>query len=169
MDGAYEQLSYQANKSEFAEEPTERAGQKRVYKKKTDVIDMMVRNGQLKEDHRMAADEIHRIYGALQRCFIPSARRFENEPVDGRAAYKDPADRLSEIEAIIYTNRYKPWANLAAKRPVVNDLSVTWLTLTFDIAVDNMGPRQWEMLRGYPKGKTATRCLAQALEMYLEG
>jgi len=165
---AFEPIDWQKSKAEFDEEPTERAGQKHLVKQKVDVIEKLMQAGSLKEDHRIAVNEIRRMYEAIGKGLFPCARALENEPVDGRAAYRDPIDRMKEVEVIIYTNRYKPWADAMSRIPVKDDPKVTLLTLSIDMIVDNMGPYQWEHMNRLPR-RTATNKLAMALESYLEG
>ena len=135
-----------------------------------DVMAKLEATGRLKSDHLLAVEDIRRIWRAFSRGLFPAARDISRPKVDGCRSFIDPIGRMREGEAALYARRYKPWADWASKQLIANGAAerVTLLQLTYDMVIDNMGPRQWEDRYRVRHG-TATGMLARALETYLAG
>ncbi|RED52134.1 hypothetical protein [Aestuariispira insulae] len=143
---------------------------KRSQRLRRDVMEKLEATGRLKSDQLMAVEDIRRIWHAFGRGLFPAARDISSPRVDGTRRFVDPIARMRDGEAALYRNRYKAWADWAGRQEIANrgGKRLTLLQLTYDMVIDNWGPRQWEDCHKVRHG-TATRQLALALDRYLDG
>ena len=116
-----------------------------VAKLRRDIVQRLAREGRLREEHVLAANEVRRVWEAFGRGLFPSAHNpeIQRQP-HRRAMFTDPIERLSDAEEIIWRTRYRPWAREMSVEIAAGAIRVSRLQLVLDIVVDNYGLRQIE-------------------------
>lgn len=110
-----------------------------------DVIERLFRDGRLREEHVRAANEIRRVWEAVGRALFPSSSTVDGQRQPHmRRIFKEPAQRMSDIDEVIWRRRYRPWADEMSIPIVAGTVRVSRLQLVLDVAVDNYGLRQIE-------------------------
>lgn len=134
-------LSYHGDPREAAAPPTEQT----VRKLRRDVIERLERDGRLRAEQVRAAMEIRRIWEALGRGLFPVAAPLDvPRQSHWRGRFRDPVDRLGDVDEIIWRTRYRPWAREMAIQIAAGAARVSRLQLVLDVVVDNHGLRQVE-------------------------
>lgn len=114
-------------------------------KLRRDVIERLFKEGRLEEEHVRAAREIRRVWEGIGRSLFPSGATFGSprQPHLRRAA-REPMQRMSDVEEIIWRRRYRPWADEMSLPIATSTVRVSRLQLVLDVVVDNYGLRQVE-------------------------
>ncbi len=131
-----------------------------------DVIAKLYLDGKLDDTHVAAAQEIRRVWEAIGRGLFPRARQLDRIPNRGGATRpREPADLMSQSEAIAWRDRYRPFATEMSVDILSRVSRVSRLQLTLDIVIDNYGLRQVEDWYRLKHGVAAGH-LRTALERY---
>lgn len=144
--------------------PTEQT----VLKLRHDVVERLEREGRLRDVHLRASREIRLVWEAMGRGMFPMAAPLEaTRQTHLRGAFRDPIERMTDIEEIVWRTRYRPWAGEHAVLVAAGTASVSRLQLVLDIVVDNQGLRQVEQAYRMRHG-LAFEHLRTALQRYAE-
>lgn len=151
---------------------------------RSDVLEKFAANGRLREEHLWAADEIRRIWVALDRNIASNASSFSVPRVDQSRRVTDPSDRFNNVEENAYENNYRVWANEAsaapvrgcrkrAGRPIFNESTavapgITALSVVLRVVCENEPPTRIERELGLPIGRCVAPLLATWLYRYAE-
>lgn len=151
---------------------------------RADILEKLAANGRLREEHLWAADEIRRLWIALNRNIASSSSSFAVPRVDQSRRITDPTDRFNDIEALAYENRYRLWANEAstspvrakrnrAGRPDNNEQAamvpgINALSVVLRVVCENEPPTRIERELDLPIGRSITPLLATWLYRYAE-
>lgn len=151
---------------------------------RADVLEKLAANGRLTEMHLQAADEIRRLWIALNRNLSTNTAALTSPRVDRSRRVSDPLDRFNSVESIAYGNRYRLWAKEAstanvglkrnrAGRPASTDSRAALpgtnaLSLILSVVCDNQPPTRLERDLGLPVGRCVTDLLAHWLYRYAE-
>lgn len=137
-------------------------------KLRQDVIERLLREGRLRDEQVRAAREIRRVWEAVGRALFPSASRPDapRQP-HMRQRFRDPVARMTDVEEIVWRQRYRPWADEMAVPIAAGSVRISRLQIVLDIAVDNHGLRQVEAWYRMRHG-LAFQHLQAALHRYAE-
>ncbi len=146
---------------------------------KADVLEKLAANGRLHEVHLKAADEIRRLWIALDRSLSTNTVSLTAPRVDRSRRLTDPLESFGAGETRAYENRYRQWATEAAAAPAgrkrnragcagkagnePGPAQTTALTLVLKVVRDNEPPTRLERDMGLPVG----RCVAPLLATWL--
>lgn len=151
---------------------------------RADVLEKLAANGRLNEIHLQAADEIRRLWIALDRNLSTNTTGLTTPRVDRSRRVFDPLDRFDDVELIAYENRYRVWANEASAAPVRPKRSragrpasaesraaasgTNALSLILNVVCENQPPTRLERQLGLPVGRCVTALLATWLYRYAD-
>ena len=146
---------------------------------RTDVLEKFAANGRLREEHLWAADEIRRIWIALNRNIVTNAASFSAPRVDRSRRIIAPTDRFNDKDVIAYENRYRVWAREAsaasvrvkrklAGRPGCDEKAaiasgLNALSIVLRVVCENEPPTRIEREQGLPIGL----CVAPLIATWL--
>lgn len=131
-----------------------------------DTIQIMRRKGSLDQNHQLAAEEIHEIYGALTDGLTAKSR----PPNEMRAklrtlgSWHQPFERMSDRLIRLYHDHYRPWSIEASKRKLG---SATLLELTLNVLICGQSLHEIERGQNLRNG-AASKHLKDALQQYVE-
>ena len=116
-----------------------------VAKLRRDVVERLHNEGRLQAEHFRAANEIRRVWEAVGRGIFPGAHKWDHagQPHQ-KGMFRDPIDRMTEAEEIMWRRRYRPWAREMSLEIAAGVVRVSRLQVVLDIVVDNYGLRQVE-------------------------
>ena len=129
--------------------------QETVSKLRIDVIDRLFKDGKIRPEQKTAAEEITRVFEALQRGFFPSSS-YVDTPIRLTGGFRDPFARMSDYERSLWKDRYRPWAR--REEPAR-------LAMVLECVAENYGLRELERRHRMQHG-TAIRQLQLSLHEY---
>ncbi|MEQ9487463.1 MAG: hypothetical protein RIM72_00570 [Alphaproteobacteria bacterium] len=151
---------------------------------RADVLEKLAANGRLNDVHLQAADEIRRLWIALDRNLSTNTAGLTSPRVDRSRRLSDPLDRFKDVELIAYENRYRLWAKEAsaapvrpkrnrAGRPASTETQAAIpgtdaLSLVLSVVCENQPPTRLERDHGLPVGRCVTGLLANWLYRYAD-
>lgn len=137
-------------------------------KLKRDLVEHLHSKGRLSAEHAQAAEEVRRIWQAFSRILGPSATNPAMLATGRRPGNPGMAiDWLSDVEEIIWRDRYRPWASEMAAQPCGGTVRVTRFQVVLEIVVDNRSLRQTEGFYRMRHG-AAFEIVRAALQRYAE-
>lgn len=114
-------------------------------KLRRDVLERLLREGRIRDEHFRAANDIRRVWEAVGRAMFPSTSSVGSpRQPHMKRNFREPAQRLSDSEEIIWRRRYRPWADEMSVPIVAGTVRVSRLQIVLDVIVDNYGIRQIE-------------------------
>jgi hypothetical protein len=138
--------------------------QETLRKRKKDVIVEMQDRKHLDKDHVDAALEIREIFEKLSAGMFASASYDFSGTGSGRGVARQPIDRLTDRQGLIYQRCYTPWMNSVSKRYARPGLRLSEIVMT--VIIDNYGCQQIADANGMAL-KTVRGLIADALDEYV--
>ena len=130
-----------------------------------DVLLTMLEAGELTAEQEAAGRELYVMWRALQRGMFPQMRVDGTGHTPGRQSARSPFGRMSDFEASVWADRYKPWAASETKTLVVRMPKLSRLDLARRIIEYNTRPACVASVFGVSKAFLVT-ALQESLETY---
>jgi hypothetical protein len=140
-------------------------------KAKGDVIAKYVAMGRLHDGHRIAAEQVMEVYGALQRSLFPSSNYTPRVQAGGggkkggSVARQDFIDRMSPREARLFWDIYRPWSLEMSHQRYGGQ---THLAIIMAVVGDNWTLAQVDRVFHLRRGGPSMTILADGLYRYCE-
>lgn len=136
-----------------------------VAKLQRDEVTVLFTEGELCPDQERAARKIHSFTMALRHGSVPTSNLRADIVSQTRRTPRAAAEKLNDREATHWTEVYRPWANVVAKRIVARRPPLTGLALVERVVNENCAPDALAKFHGVDRAQLLKE-LREALDLY---